>query len=132
MGDSLTYSNSNILVMGLQGEQNELIVDQPTCMRMKLCKQATSHQNLELPSLDIVYGCMLAADTVPLDRVLFMEAVRRHLKYRMTQEAKDGDVFYPVSQKLVSGPGSYTALVDVLKPAGFVDGAFVEVVFEKY
>lgn len=106
----------------------------PRVILETFCREAASHQKLELPILDIVYGCMLAAETVSdyFQRIFYMEAVRRHLNYLMTQEAKGGDVFYSILRKLMWGHGSYTAHVNVLKGAGSVDGEFKAAVFREY
>jgi hypothetical protein len=85
---------------------NELRVPteyRPHTIIERFCQDINSHQKSELPTLDILYGCLLASEKpLPdnLSPILMAEIVRRHYNFRM-MDNKDRNNFYEVLSKIL-------------------------------
>jgi 2'-5' RNA ligase len=116
------------------------------------CGDVRSHQKSELPTVDVVIGCLLAAGPPltpqPIDRIptpiemdgkvpsmMAMELMRRHLNSRMAKLATGGDCFHADVRRMVTGSdGIGAGCIVKIKNAPFFDddGVFHPVEFTEY
>lgn len=113
---------------------------QPMHIVDRFCTDVESHQKSELPTMDILYGCMLASNgnslAVNFDEILLLEVFRRYFNHKMSVEKGGRDHFYNTIQTFLFGE-DYSKSEPILKNTPELtkkDGSFhfVKPEFEDY